>query len=236
MPPRFAYWTILAGGLPTAFRAAEQDDLLPTFKQIKQRHPDAVMKWFARGKLWASPEEAMEARRVPRGDQAPNQHAAPARPRGRDWRPGGRHEDPRQRFADAKKARNQDRRQQRWKRAHGNSAPAAEAQPPGLNRAPRPETGPKGPRQPESQRGADQPWKPRPRAKERSEAGGNWPKTGRGARPYEPKRQDSWKRSPGGAAGGGGSSTRQGSPRPGSGTMGAPRRETTAKPGRGGRK
>ena len=44
MPPRFAYWTILAGGLPTAFRAAEREELLPTFKRIQEKHPDAVMK------------------------------------------------------------------------------------------------------------------------------------------------------------------------------------------------
>jgi hypothetical protein len=24
MPPRFVYWTIIAGGLPTAFRASER--------------------------------------------------------------------------------------------------------------------------------------------------------------------------------------------------------------------
>ena len=29
MPPRFAYWTILVDGQPTAFRAAEVDELLP---------------------------------------------------------------------------------------------------------------------------------------------------------------------------------------------------------------
>ena len=57
MPPRYSYWTILAGGLPTAFRAAEREDLLPTFNRIREKHPDAEMKWFARGRLWASPEE-----------------------------------------------------------------------------------------------------------------------------------------------------------------------------------
>ncbi|MGZ4810078.1 MAG: hypothetical protein ACXV7D_12200, partial [Thermoanaerobaculia bacterium] len=60
MPPRYAYWTIIAGGLPTAFRAAERDDLLPTFQRIKDKHPDAQMKWFARGKLWDSPEAAQQ--------------------------------------------------------------------------------------------------------------------------------------------------------------------------------
>ena len=67
MPPRYAYWTIIAGGLPTAFRTAERDELLPTFRRIKEKHPDAELKYFARGKLWASPEEARlaaEARRT----------------------------------------------------------------------------------------------------------------------------------------------------------------------------
>ena len=52
MPPRHTYWTILFGDKPTAFRSATQEELLPTFKQIQAKHPDAVMMWFARGKLW----------------------------------------------------------------------------------------------------------------------------------------------------------------------------------------
>ena len=64
MPPRYAYWTILAGGLPTAFRAAEREELLPTFKRIQEKHPDAEMKYFARGKLWES-REAAQAPRTP---------------------------------------------------------------------------------------------------------------------------------------------------------------------------
>ena len=86
MPPRYSYWTILAGGLPTAFRAAEHADLLPTFNRIREKHPDAEMKWFARGRLWASPAEA----------QADLQRARIRRDR--DWRPGGDHRDPRQTF------------------------------------------------------------------------------------------------------------------------------------------
>src|SRR6186997_3459786 len=67
MPPRYSYWTIIAGGLPTAFRAAEREELLPTFTRLKQKQPDAEMKWFARGKLWESPEDArqqLDRRRV----------------------------------------------------------------------------------------------------------------------------------------------------------------------------
>src|SRR5262245_19650297 len=106
MPPRFAYWTILAGGLPTAFRAADRDDLLPTFKRIQEKYPDAEMKWFARGRLWASPEEARE-------------HAARGKfseRRDREWRPGGDHRDRREPHKAAARARNQDRRRQRFVR------------------------------------------------------------------------------------------------------------------------
>ena len=56
MPPRHTYWTILFGNQPTAFRSATQEELLPTFKQIQAKHPDAVMMWFARGRLWQSPK------------------------------------------------------------------------------------------------------------------------------------------------------------------------------------
>jgi hypothetical protein len=101
MPPRHTYWTIIAGGLPTAFRAARREELLPTFARIRERHPDAEMKWFAYGKLWESPEQAREARSRTRGKRVP-----PGEVRGRDWRPGGEHRDPRQKYKDAKKQRN----------------------------------------------------------------------------------------------------------------------------------
>jgi len=51
MPPRHAYWTIIFGNQPTAFRSATADELLPTLRQIQSKHPDAVMMWFARGRL-----------------------------------------------------------------------------------------------------------------------------------------------------------------------------------------
>jgi hypothetical protein len=88
MPPRYTYWTIIMEGKPTAFRARDHDELLPTLRQLQRRHPDAVLKWFARGRLWASPEEAQLAAKV-----RPIRRAA----RGRDWRPGGEHRDPRAR-------------------------------------------------------------------------------------------------------------------------------------------
>ena len=106
MPPRFAYWTILAGGLPTAFRAADREDLLPTFKRIHEKHPDAEMKWFARGRLWASPEEARE--QAARGKSTER--------RDRQWRPGGDHRDRREPHKAAARARNQARRRERFAR------------------------------------------------------------------------------------------------------------------------
>ena len=121
MPPRFAYWTILAGGLPTAFRATEKEDLLPTFRRLLEKHPDAEMRWFARGKLWASPEEA-RAGSEPRPMREPD-----GKPRGRDWRPGGTHRDARQPFKDAKREKNQVLRKERFKRKHGPPAQPATA-------------------------------------------------------------------------------------------------------------
>ena len=89
MPPRYAYWTILIDDKPTAFRARDREELLPTFHQLQRTNPNIVFKWFARGRLWESPEAARASQRMPK----------PARePRGRGWRPGGKHEDPRARF------------------------------------------------------------------------------------------------------------------------------------------
>lgn len=133
MPPRYAYWTILAGGLPTAFRAADREELLPTFHRLREKHPDAEMKYFQHGKLWGSREEAQQAlrERRDRGNRPPTgsraeRRAMPAGPetsgadrsgvRGKAWRPGGEHRDPRQPFKDAQKEKNQERRRERWKR------------------------------------------------------------------------------------------------------------------------
>jgi hypothetical protein len=90
MPPRYAYWTILIDKKPTAFRAREQAELLPTFNQLRRTNPDIVMKWFARGRLWDNPEQARWEQQHP---------ARRAETRDRGWRPGGAHKDPRARFA-----------------------------------------------------------------------------------------------------------------------------------------
>ncbi len=84
---RTAFWTILLGTEPTAFRARQRETLVPTLKQLQRRHPDAVIRWFERGQLFESPDDAERARAA----------AAPEK-RPRDWRPGGQHRDPRARF------------------------------------------------------------------------------------------------------------------------------------------
>lgn len=86
MPPRYAFWTILIDRQPTAFRAREQAELLPTLAQLRRTNKDVILKWFSRGRLWESPEEELAARTA-RKEQ-----------RGREWRPGGQHKDPRARF------------------------------------------------------------------------------------------------------------------------------------------
>jgi hypothetical protein len=86
-----------------------QDDLMPTFKRLKEKHPSAEMKWFQNGRLWNSRLEAQEAMRQ-RGErgragdvrqggfrdrkQGPRQErAAPREPRGEggrlEWKPKG---------------------------------------------------------------------------------------------------------------------------------------------------
>ena len=178
MPPRFSYWTIIAGGLPTAFRAADREELLPTFTRLKQKQPDAEMKWFARGKLWASPDEARAHAARRRDDrwsderrsneERSGQHrdgrasAQPDKPRetrGREWRPGGDHRDPRQPFKDAKKARNQRLKAEKFdRRSRRDQTPRERTH--GDPLTPEPRTGQHGGRQGESAKGR----RPQPRS------------------------------------------------------------------------
>src|SRR4051794_35877042 len=96
MPPRYAYWTILIDGKATAFRAKESEELLPTLNQLRRKNTDVALRYFSRGKLWDSPEQAQWATR--------NAHGS-AEKRGADWRPGGTHKDPRARFDSKRKDR-----------------------------------------------------------------------------------------------------------------------------------
>lgn len=145
MPPRHHYWTIILEGKPTAFRAHTEEELVPTLRQLQARHPDAVMKWFARGRLWESQDveraEAAARRRpggAPTGDRRP-----------RDWRPGGEHKDPRDRF----KVSRDEKRRRFAQNLHrdplppredggspgGSDRPPQSDRPPMPDRAPRPD-------------------------------------------------------------------------------------------------
>jgi hypothetical protein len=62
------------------------------------------MKWFARGRLWDTPEQAQWAGK--------NLNASTEK-RGKEWRPGGQHKDPRARFDRQKDTPRKDHRQQR---------------------------------------------------------------------------------------------------------------------------
>jgi hypothetical protein len=121
MPPRYAYWTIILEGTPTAFRAATRDELQPTLRQLQNRHADVRMMWFAGGRLWNSPDEAREATmaaRRSRGGKGGGDR------RGSDWRPGGQHRDPRARFE--RPSLWQERRQRRKARQAGERGPGAD--------------------------------------------------------------------------------------------------------------
>jgi hypothetical protein len=102
MPPRYAYWTILIDGQPTAFRSAAQEDLMPTFKRLKEKQASAEMKWFQNGKLWESRVEAQEHMRM-RGERGRSADAKQGgfRDRQRNARSGGAQRAPGSRRAPA---------------------------------------------------------------------------------------------------------------------------------------
>lgn len=106
-PHSRGWWVILDGATPTAFRARIRDTLLPTLHQLHRTQPNVTLRWVERGRVWESPDQARDAalaaRRKPK---------APGRPR--EWRPGGQHRDPRQRYEltrDQKRARFRARQQ-----------------------------------------------------------------------------------------------------------------------------
>lgn len=119
MAGNFRCWVIVAGTQPTAFRARSAEELLPTLRQLQQTQPDVQMKWFERGRLWATPGDAALALKARR--QAPRRDD-----RGRDWRPGGEHKDPRAKYdvpRDEKRARFK-KRLIRQKSGLGEAAPS----------------------------------------------------------------------------------------------------------------
>lgn len=94
-----AFWVILAGAVPTAFRSPKREDLLPTLHQLQRTQSNVTLQWFDRGRLWESPEAARAAL-IAKRPQFPDRKA--------DWRPGGSHKDPRARYQlsrDEKRAR-----------------------------------------------------------------------------------------------------------------------------------
>jgi hypothetical protein len=115
MPPRHAYWTILIDNQPTAFRAHDPEELLPTLNRLREKNESAVMKWFERGQLFESRDDARQAgygqgeRRWegprPERKRREGDEESDARQRDKNWRPGGEHRDPRQPYKDAKKAK-----------------------------------------------------------------------------------------------------------------------------------
>jgi hypothetical protein len=127
MPPRHAYWTIIIDDQPTSFRAHDVEELLPTFNRLREKNPTAQLKWFERGQLFDTRDAARQQgygqgeRRWegPRPDRDDPGHRRDgdtggrgSRPadrgeggRDKNWRPGGEHRDPRQKYKDAKKAK-----------------------------------------------------------------------------------------------------------------------------------
>jgi 23S rRNA pseudouridine2605 synthase len=175
MPPRFAYWTILIDNTPTAFRARERQELLPTLTQLKRTNPNVELKWFAQGRLWDSQEAQRESWQKPQVGERRN----------KDWRPGGDHKDPRAKFD--KEAQRRKRREMRAERDKLGGPPRSDrpwsnkppGRPPGGDRPWQTKpTGPRaeripwqhkptgGPPRPPSQRyggaGGDRPWSNKP--------------------------------------------------------------------------
>lgn len=60
MPPRYAYWTIIVDGQPTAFRSGSLEDIQPTFNRLKAKNPTAELKWWQNNQLWPTRKDAQE--------------------------------------------------------------------------------------------------------------------------------------------------------------------------------
>jgi 23S rRNA pseudouridine2605 synthase len=160
VPPRYAYWTILIDDKPTAFRARERDELQPTFAQLQRKNTNVVMRWFARGKLWPSREAERDdfqlqrqAASTPRPRRDDDRTAAERR--GADWRPGGAHKDPRDRF----------KKKNRPERAWSEKDPATQRdrdKPGYAAGAPRPPRAPHDDRHWQDKQRGDQRWSKKP--------------------------------------------------------------------------
>lgn len=85
-----AFWVILVGETPTSFRAKMREDLVPTLRQLQRTQTDVRLRWFERGRIWESPQQAIGVAKLA------GTVARERRPK--EWRPGGEHRDPRARF------------------------------------------------------------------------------------------------------------------------------------------
>jgi hypothetical protein len=176
---RHAYWVILVGATPTAFRSSTRDVLVPTWRQLQRTQSDVTLRWFERGRLWESPEAARFGMRA-------KPEAEKRRP---DWRPGGDHRDPRARFEltrDQKRARFKDRarRTREEPPAGGSGSPPSSPdapQPPDRSRKPwsKPWSSDRPPRRPWQRPKSDRP-------KNGRGPGGRFPGP-RGDRPQDPR-------------------------------------------------
>ena len=241
-----AFWMILVGGVPTAFRADDRDSLVPTLHQLQRKQADVTLRWFDRGRLWNSPAEARDSLTTER--RRPDK-------RGRDWRPGGEHKDPRDKYKitrDEKRARfkkNLGRPSLDWKPAPSSStAPRDESserprEPRPLNWKPASST--RGPREDRERRAPAGPinWKParetpgKPSSRSSASARGpiDWKPAsdkpaGAGYRGWKPKPGGAgggfggnrgWKPKPGGAGASSQGGTRGWKPAPGGKPKGA---------------
>ena len=118
MAQAHSFWMIVDGAVPTAFRAREREDLLPTLHQLQRTQPGVKLVWFENGRSWDSPAAAREARELRRRE---------ARGRKPSWRPGGAHVDPREKYKltrDAKRARFKKRATFDRQRAEGEAPPS----------------------------------------------------------------------------------------------------------------
>src|SRR5690606_15553609 len=88
MAKLFRCWVIVTGNAPTAFRARDREDLLPTLHQLQRTQPDAVLMWFERGRLCTSREAAASGSGTRQARDQSRRHGG---------RPGGEHRDPRAR-------------------------------------------------------------------------------------------------------------------------------------------
>jgi hypothetical protein len=209
VPPRHNYWTIIVGNQPTAFRSATREELLPTFRQLQAKHPDAVMMWFARGRLWKSEDEAQDALAQRRGpkpdwksrDRGPRPEWKDRPPRDREDRPQWRDRPPgpredRPQWRDRPPRPREDKPQ--WRE---QPARAHEDKPQWRDRPPRPrEDKPQSRDRPRPPQG-DRPFKPKDRWRDRPQGDrpqGDRPQGDRppGNRPQGDRRGRDWR--PGG--------------------------------------